>query len=233
VAAPASRPPRRRSAPAGDARSDRPSGRRAEASGDAPSDRPSGRRAEASERLREAIVRATVRLVARDGVASVTHRRVAAEAEVSLSSTTWHFATKADILAAALQWTARREVARITEIAARLDGRAFSAQAWADELADWLAEQVEEERDVAVALYRLQIELLGRPEVAALHREWEEGLRALGAGVLGGAPTATPELDTQLVVATLDGLRLAQLSGSDPAPLRPAIARLLEALFGR
>ena len=67
--------------------------------------------------MREAIVAATVRVVAREGVAAVTHRRVAAEARVSLSSTTWHFADKADILIAALRWTASREVARISAIA--------------------------------------------------------------------------------------------------------------------
>jgi DNA-binding transcriptional regulator YbjK len=69
-----------------------------------------GSRAEASERVREAIVAATVRIVAREGVSAVTHRRVDAEAGVALSSTTWHFADKADILIAALRWTARREV---------------------------------------------------------------------------------------------------------------------------
>ena len=61
-----------------------------------------GIRAEASKRVRDAIVAATVRIVAREGVAAVTHRGVAAEADVALSSTTWHFATKADILEAAL-----------------------------------------------------------------------------------------------------------------------------------
>ena len=52
-------------------------------------------RAEASQRVRESIVAATVAIVAREGVGALTHRRVATEAGVSLSSTTWHFATKA------------------------------------------------------------------------------------------------------------------------------------------
>src|SRR3954471_13804487 len=82
-------------------------------------------RAEASKRVQDAIVAATVRIVAREGVAAVTHRRLAAEAGVSLSSTTWHFTAKADILEAALHWTARREVARIAEIADRLAGPDF------------------------------------------------------------------------------------------------------------
>src|SRR3954470_4658742 len=105
-----------------------------------------GTRAEASKRVREAIVAATVRIVAREGVAAVTHRRVAAEADVSLSSTTWHFATKADILEAALHWTAEHEVARIGEIADRL-GEDFDLDAWSSELADWLVEQVTTERE--------------------------------------------------------------------------------------
>jgi TetR/AcrR family transcriptional regulator, regulator of biofilm formation and stress response len=193
-----------------------------------------GTRAEASERVREAIVVATVRIVAADGVAAVTHRRVAAAAGVSLSSTTWHFATKADILIAALRWTARREVARIAEIATRLGDAEFDSAAWAGELADWVVEQVTADRELAVALYRLQIELIGRPEAITVHREWGESLLRLGEGVLQASATRTPELDTRLVVAALDGLRLGVLSaaGDDAEWLRPAVHRLLASLLG-
>jgi len=193
-----------------------------------------GSRAEASERVRDAIVSATVRIVAREGVAAVTHRRVAAEAQVSLSSTTWHFATKADILEAALRWTAAREVARITEIADRLGDAHFDPGAWAEELSDWLLEQVSGEREVAVALYRLQIELLGSPGAREVHREWGQGLLALGDRVLEQSSTLTPELDIRLVVASLDGLRLSVLSEGDGEKdwLRPAVHRQLRALLG-
>jgi DNA-binding transcriptional regulator YbjK len=193
-----------------------------------------GTRAEASERVREAIVSATVRIVARKGVSAVTHRRVATEAAVALSSTTWHFADKADILTAALRWTAHREVARIEAIADRLGADDFDLSAWAEELADWLLEQVSGEREVAVALYRLQIELLGRPEAREVHEEWGRGLRALGERVLESSGTITPDLDTRLVVAALDGLRLNVLSAGDPDTtwLRPAVRRQLRALLG-
>jgi DNA-binding transcriptional regulator YbjK len=195
---------------------------------------PIGTRAEASERVREAIVAATVRIVAREGVAAVTHRRLAVEAGVSLSSTTWHFTAKADILEAALRWTARREVARIAEIADRLDGAVFDPAAWAEELGDWLLEQVTGEREVAVALYRLQIELLGSPGAREVHREWGRGLRALGDRVLEASDTLTPDLDIRLVVAALDGLRLSVLSAGEPDVdwLRPAVRRQLKALLG-
>ena len=111
-----------------------------------------GPRAESSRRTCESIIAATVHITARERVAAISHRRVAAEADVALSSTTWHFATKADILEAALRWTADREVERIGAIADHLAGTDFDLSAWADELGDWLLEQVTTEREVAVAL---------------------------------------------------------------------------------
>jgi DNA-binding transcriptional regulator YbjK len=189
-------------------------------------------RAEASRQVREAIVAATVRIVAREGVAAVTHRRVAGEAAVSLSSTTWHYATKQDILQAALQWTASQEVGRIAAIALRLGDADSDPSAWAEELADWLIGQVTEEREVAIALYRLQIELLGSPAALEVHREWGRGLRALGEHALQRSPS--PDLDIRLVVSALDGLRLSVLLAAEEevAWLRSAVRRQLQALLG-
>jgi DNA-binding transcriptional regulator YbjK len=192
-----------------------------------------GSRAKASERVRDAIVAATVRIAAREGVSAITHRRVAAEAQVSLSSTTWHFATKHDILEAALHWTAQREVARISEIADRLDGTEFDPASWAQELADWLLEQVTGEREIAVALYRLQIEMLGTPEAREVHRQWGRELQALGERAIEQSGSLTPELDIRLIVAALDGLRLSVLSSGehDIEWLRPAVHKQLRVLF--
>jgi TetR/AcrR family transcriptional regulator, regulator of biofilm formation and stress response len=193
-----------------------------------------GPRAEASRRTREAIVAATVRIVARDGVAAVTHRRVAAQAGVALSSTTWHFATKSDILEAALHWTARREVDRIRAIADRLGGTGFDPSAWAEELGEWLLEQVTDEREIAIALYRLQVELLDSDGAAKVHHEWGEELRTVGERVLEHSTTTTPDLDVRLIVAALDGLRMGVLSSGeqDIEWLRLAVRRQLQALLG-
>ena len=195
-------------------------------------------RAEASEQVRDAIVAATVQIVARQGVGAVTHRRVAGLAGVSLSSTTWHFASKEDILEAALRWTAQREIERVGEMAERIAAGSpsgFDPDAWAGALAGWVAEQATgAERETTVALYRLQLETLGRPGAVAVHREWGAGLEAIGARVLDDAGSATPALDTRLVVAALDGLRLSVLSakeqGEDTDWLQPAILRLIRTL---
>ena len=86
----------------------------------------------------------------------------------------------------------------------------------------------------AVALYRLQIELLGRPEARQVHEEWDASLRTLGEHVLASSRTITPDLDIRLVVAALDGLRLGVLiaGDTDVAWVRPAVQRQLRALLG-
>ena len=103
----------------------------------------------------------------------------------------------------------------------------FDPAAWAEELADWLVAQVTSEREVAVALYRLQVELLGSPGALAVHREWGRGLREVGERVLADA-----DLDVRLVIAALDGLRMSALQSGDSEWLRPAVHRQLEALLG-
>jgi hypothetical protein len=123
----------------------------------------------------------------------------------------------------------------MAERVAALTPGGFDPKAWARELAAWVSEQaVGEERETTVALYRLQLETLGRPVAMELHRSWGEGLAAIGAEVLAEAGSPSPELDTRLVVAALDGLRLNVLSakeqGADTSWLEPAILRLVGTL---
>ncbi|MFD0776205.1 TetR/AcrR family transcriptional regulator, partial [Streptomonospora algeriensis] len=54
------------------------------------------------ERRRAELIAATLRVVEADGVAGVTHRAVAREADVPASSAVYHFATLDDLLVAAL-----------------------------------------------------------------------------------------------------------------------------------
>jgi TetR/AcrR family transcriptional regulator, regulator of biofilm formation and stress response len=52
---------------------------------------------------RRRIVDAAIRVVGERGIAGLSHRRVAAEADVPLGSTTYHFASRDDLLVAALE----------------------------------------------------------------------------------------------------------------------------------
>jgi len=66
---------------------------------------------------REALLEATLRIVADTGADAVTHRRVAEVAQLPLASTTYYFDSKEELLTAALELAAERDMARLHAIA--------------------------------------------------------------------------------------------------------------------
>ena len=71
---------------------------------------------------RERMLAAVLEVIGADGIPAVTNRRIAAEAEVSLGSVTYHFATQPDMLRAALLRFVERLTARLTVETARYEG---------------------------------------------------------------------------------------------------------------
>jgi AcrR family transcriptional regulator len=72
---------------------------------------------------RERILRATLALLAEEGTAALSNRRIAAAAEVSLGSLTYHFPSQASLLREALLLYVGEEVARLEAVAAALRER--------------------------------------------------------------------------------------------------------------
>jgi hypothetical protein len=152
-----------------------------------------GVRAEASRRTRDAIVAATVRIVAREGVAAVTHpprgrrgrgrpvldhlalrgRRPTSRGRSALDRGPGGRAHRRD-----------RRAPRLQPTSTPRRGRTSSPRGWSS--------SSQTEREIAVALYRLQVELLGSAEALEVHREWGERLRAVGERVLGGGADRDP-----------------------------------------
>jgi DNA-binding transcriptional regulator YbjK len=77
---------------------------------------PDGRTAR-GERTREALLDASMRVIAEHGVAAATQRTVAASAGASLASTTYHFGTRAELLAATMEHAAAIAVEQIGALA--------------------------------------------------------------------------------------------------------------------
>lgn len=180
---------------------------------------------------REAIIEATIRIIGRGGVDAVTHRAVAREAGVSLSSTTYWFRSRDDIIGEALRAVVRGEVARIRRAAEELGDRFGDVAAWTDALLEWLAEQLEGSgRTATMGLYHLQLEAAQRPDLSPVLLEWKEATTGLAERALRAAGSPAPAVDARIAVAAIDGLRLAQLATPEPDELRPAIERLLRAL---
>lgn len=201
---------------------------------------PGGRRAE--------LVAAAARVLAADGVAAATTRRIAEEAGVPLGTVHYWFATKDDLLA---------EV--VADHTARLAGTVLDPAGpagAAGRLHALLAADRAAGREGRLAQYELAVWSLRHPGRADLAREQVRGHRALARTAVqawaappgdGGAPQDAAGQDAtgqdaagesvdhdvlaQLVTALLDGLALAELSdpaGSRSGEVLDLLARWLE-----
>jgi len=153
---------------------------------------------------------------------------------VPLSATTYYFASKEELLEQAFLLAAREEIERLERLVLDLAPLSLSVDGWAAAVSAQIAAGVEEDPAKHVALFELALEAaraatlreeLGRWQDAHL-RLAEMGCRAVGSDA--------PELDARIVVSTLTGLMLEQLTGAredfEEAVLRPALGRLFERL---
>ena len=184
--------------------------------------------------IRAAIIEATIRLVGRHGVDGITHRAVAREAGVSLSSTTYHFASRDEIVSEALRRVAALEIERIARDAEALADGHPDVASIARALAAWLTEQVQGDDLLRVrAGYHLQLEAGRRPELRAIHIAWGRAVHDLAERVLRAAGSPRPRTDATILASAIDGLRLDEVTAPRPGferRARPVIERLLSIL---
>ncbi|HVP03210.1 MAG TPA: TetR family transcriptional regulator [Solirubrobacteraceae bacterium] len=188
------------------------------------------------DEIRAAIVEATIRIIGRGGTAAVTHRAVAEEAGVSLSSTTYHFASKAEIVDAALRQVAANEIARVEATTTAALEHVHDIDSLVDLLTAWLDDQLADEWLVVRAGYELQLEAERSPELEAAHAEWGTKVQELSAHALERAGSPRPREDAHILAALIDGLRLEEITHPRPGVAernRPLLDRLLRALVAQ
>lgn len=186
------------------------------------------------EARREAILRATLAVIAAHGTDGVTHRAVAAEAGVPLSATTYWFSSREELLEETLRFAAREETGRLERIVLDLAPRDLSVAEWAGALSELLISEIEAAPERHMALYELGMEAARnpalRPEVERMHSA-QLNLAELGARAAG---SDDPAADAPIIVAALFGFLFAQLAtphrGYEREVLRPALERLFERL---
>jgi DNA-binding transcriptional regulator YbjK len=170
-------------------------------------------------RRRERVLDAALDVLVDEGVAGITHRKVAARADVPLGSVTYHFATLTDLCAQAFaryveQRTAEYE-ALFTQVASR------------DDLVDVLVELVEagpSRHRSAVLGFELHLAALRDPALRALTGRWTRSSRAVLARFTG--PGAAARLD-----ALLEGMIMHRLL-SDDGEAREATRAAIEQTLG-
>ncbi|NUT41602.1 MAG: TetR family transcriptional regulator [Thermoactinospora sp.] len=162
-----------------------------------------GRRARGDKRRAE-IIEATLAVVNRDGAAGVTHRTVAKQAGITVSLSTYYFATLDDLLVAALSSVADTYTARIRQIIDEPGDKLRS-------LAELIVESGGSGRERALAERELSTLAARRPALAPVARQWRENIAELAATL------TDDELSVAALVAASDGLCTAILIDNIPA----------------
>lgn len=149
---------------------------------------------------RERIVDAALRVVGRAGIGGLSHRTVAAEADVPLGSTTYHFASLDELLVAAL----RRANANFGRALRESPELADPDRDLATVLARLTGEWIGGERTGVELEYELYLAALRRPALRPVAAEWAEEVSACLA------PRTDPAT-ARAVIALMDGICLQVL----------------------
>jgi TetR/AcrR family transcriptional regulator, regulator of biofilm formation and stress response len=169
-----------------------------------------GRRLRGAHR-RTQLIDAAARVIAREGVAGVTHRRVAAEADVPKSAATYHFTSIDDLLVATLRADTEQLVAALPRSPPGSD-------------LTWLAEElvrfVQHHRERVLVGYELYLLAARRPALRPAVDHWLSVL-----GDLVDRHTSNPE-HVRACVAAVDGYILQSLANG----VEPRASELAEIL---
>lgn len=172
---------------------------------------------------REALLEATVNVVAERGLHGLTFRAVAELAGVNNTLISHHFGTKDALLHEAVAWATARSI-RLSDLSA--------AEIVDADFARNLVELVASEPQLQIFQYEFVLEARRRPELREEAVALYEGyIEALEVALIRQGHTNTRPL-ARAVFAALDGLVIQQLTVADAGVVREAIecvGQLLEA----
>lgn len=160
-------------------------------------------------------------MIASEGVAGMTHRRVAQEAGVSLAATTYHFETKADIVAAAAERSFADYDAALRGVATRWRESPENAWNFHQLLFQLIAGSVARSRPISLAWYEIVLHNTRRQDEAY---DWLPSVRSEWLEIANAMDVADPEDVSVSAVDMLLGLVLMTLALRPP---RETIAAIL------
>jgi DNA-binding transcriptional regulator YbjK len=168
-----------------------------------------------AELRRREILSAVLRVVAAGGVDAVTHRRVAAEAGVSLGSTTYHFDTRDDLILEAFRFLIANQVERIAEWGSEF--AAIDRDGLVEALLEWSRRELSD-RDRLLAEYELILHASRDERLAREYWAWRRSLESLTAEVLERLGIRHAMDTARLLVGVI---RLHELEGIAHRPTGP------------
>ena len=185
---------------------------------------------------RAAILRATLRILGREGTAAITHRSVAEEAGVPIAATTYYFSSKEDLIREALHLHAEMEAERVAEATRTLGEGPTTVEALAEHLADFVDHGLGAGRQALIAEYELLLQAARDPGLESLSRVFYERVRGQLEETLTELGARDPTDAARLIMAVLAGLEVDNLATPTThlsrEELRQLIGQLLHSLLG-
>jgi DNA-binding transcriptional regulator YbjK len=166
---------------------------------------------QASERERP-LMEATLRIIGRRGIDGVTHRAVAAEADMSVGAVTHHFATRDILVDAALRFALTREVGRLRALALSMQGKALDVETWIDALVGWYSRELKIQAEIHIACYDAFLAAARDERHRPIVAEWFDTWRQSADLALRAAGSSDPRRHSELFVSALIGILLQQLA---------------------
>lgn len=176
----------------------------------------------AGQARREALLRATVDVIAAQGVAGVTHRTVTEAAGVPLATVSYFFDSIDELAAEAIRvFTSRRveEVNQAVQAAAESSAGTTVAE---NRLAD---------RAQLIAMVEAYLHAAREPDMRELAAEMLTSFENLAASTLRRAGAPEPESSARSFVALIDGYTLHSMASADQQVAVDDLNDALSALF--
>ncbi len=166
----------------------------------------------AAEGRREAILEATLRVIAAGGPDEVTHRRVAAEAAVPLGSTTYYFASRDELVRDAFRHYVGKVFAFLGTVERDVPRRGT------EDVVEFLTEVARREVADPESLlieYELIVRAARDPVLAAAFNDYARALESRLAEWLEGLGAPQPFDAARTLIALVRGVELQRLTRPD------------------
>jgi AcrR family transcriptional regulator len=171
-----------------------------------------GTKQDRSIERRAQIAEAAIEVLARHGVAGLTHRMVARKAGVSLAATTYHYDSKFDIVAEASRRTLDGYVTAFHEAAARCAPGADGAARFREFTARLVRNAASRDRARALCWAEITLDARRHEESLALTRQWFEEVAGVWIAIAEAAGLDHPAETARSAIDLVIGLLLVSLA---------------------
>jgi DNA-binding transcriptional regulator YbjK len=188
------------------------------------------RSATAAEGRRHEILVATLRVIASSGTDSVTHRRVAAEAQVPLGSLTYYFESRAELIREAFRFYIAEANAFLLEVENEIPPT--TARGLVDLILEIMRREFTEPEMIR-AEYELILHAARDAEIGRAFAAWEINLEARLAASLESMGSPRPMNGARTLLHLVRGFELQSLANrtENPSELRARLTTVMDGLL--